>query len=106
MQIEFQPPSEPPQLDPIDWKSVQDKISKLQAATLEQLKQNDPKLAEIQAEYEKAGGDPALLAKRVGAMEARCRGRACRATRNAATNTRPAKKSSANTTTKPKRGGS
>jgi hypothetical protein len=65
MPVEYKAPPEPPKLEPIDWKSVQDKLTKIEAATLDQLKHSDPKLAEIQAEYEKAGGDPALLEKRV-----------------------------------------
>jgi hypothetical protein len=64
-QIEFEPQTEPVKRDPIDWKPVQERIGKLQAASLEDLKKDDPKLAELQAEYDKAGGDPALLEKRV-----------------------------------------
>ncbi len=48
----------------IDWTPVTEGIAKLNSKTLEELKQDDPKLAGIQEEYEKAGGDPALLEKR------------------------------------------
>jgi DNA repair exonuclease SbcCD ATPase subunit len=65
MNVEYKPPTEPLKLDTIDWKSVHDLIAKMQKATLEDLKKNDPKLEEIQAEYDNAGGDPALLEKRV-----------------------------------------
>ncbi len=64
-QVEFEPPKEEVKLEPINWKPVQDKLAKLKVTSLEDLKKDDPKLADIQKEYDKAGGDPALLEKRV-----------------------------------------
>jgi hypothetical protein len=64
-QVEFQLPDEAKKLEPSDWKPVQDKLAKLKAASLEELQKDDPKLADIQKEYDKAGGDPALFEKRM-----------------------------------------
>ena len=61
----FEPPPEKEQPGVIDWVPIKDMIVKLQAATLEELQQDDPALADIQKEYDHAGGDPALLEKRV-----------------------------------------
>jgi hypothetical protein len=63
--IEFEAAPEPIESEPIDWKPVDERIAKLKEASLEDLKKDDPKQAEMQAEYERAGGDPALLEKRV-----------------------------------------
>ena len=63
--IEFDAAPDPVEAAPIDWKPVQQSIEKLKAATVEDLKKNDPKLDDIRQEYEKAGGDSALLDKRV-----------------------------------------
>jgi hypothetical protein len=62
---DHQAKAEPFKRDALDWKAIDAAIAKITAATLEQLKANDPKLADIQAEYDKAGGDQALLNKRV-----------------------------------------
>jgi hypothetical protein len=64
-QAEFEPPVEPLQIDPIDWTSIQQRIEKLKNSSLDELQKDDPKLAGIQEEYEKAGGDPALFDKRM-----------------------------------------
>ena len=76
---DHQAAAEPFKRDGLDWKAIDAVIAKLTAATLEQLKANDPKLADIQAEYDKAGGDQALLNKRLAkwkdATEAAARAR-------------------------------
>jgi chromosome segregation ATPase len=63
--ISFEEEMKPLEYDPIDWAPVQAEIEKLKAASVEDLKKDDPKLADIRAEYEKAGGDSALFDKRV-----------------------------------------
>lgn len=62
---EFELKIEKAKADPIDWKPIQDRIAHLSKTPLEDLKKEDPLLATIREEYEKAGGDPALLEKRV-----------------------------------------
>jgi chromosome segregation ATPase len=62
---EFELKIEKAKADLIDWKPIQDRIAHLSKTPLEDLKKEDPLLATIREEYEKAGGDPALLEKRV-----------------------------------------
>ena len=49
----------------IDWKSINEKIAKYQAMSIDDMKKDDPALFDIQQEYLKAGGDQALLDKRM-----------------------------------------
>jgi hypothetical protein len=49
----------------IDWKAINDKIAKYQSMSLDDLKKDDPALFDVNQEYLKAGGDQALLDKRV-----------------------------------------
>ncbi len=51
-------------LDALNWEPVKTKLADIKKKTLEQLKENDPQLAALQGEYDKAGGDTALLEKR------------------------------------------
>jgi hypothetical protein len=67
--VEFQEPPPDGEKTPIDWESIKAKIAKVKAASLEDLKKNDPQLDSIQADYDKAGGDPALLEKRIAAWK-------------------------------------
>jgi hypothetical protein len=63
--VPFDPAPDPVEATPLDWKPVQEMIEKLKAASVEDLKKDDPKLADIRKEYEQAGGDEALFNKRV-----------------------------------------
>ena len=74
---DHQAAAEPFKRDGLDWKAIYAVIAKLTAATLEQLKANDPKLADIQAEYDKAGGDQALLNKRLAKWKDATEAAAC-----------------------------
>ncbi len=66
---EFTPPIESAKPEPINWTPINDRIGKLKSASLDELKKDDPKLAGIQEEYDKAGGDQALLDKRMAAWK-------------------------------------
>jgi len=66
---EFELKMEKAKPDPIDWKPIQDRIAHLSKTPLEELKKADPLLVSIQEEYDKAGGDPALLEKRLAAWK-------------------------------------
>ena len=56
---------------PIDWKSINDKITKYQGMSVDDMKKDDPAAYDMQQEYLKAGGDQALLEKRVDEWKAK-----------------------------------
>jgi chromosome segregation ATPase len=67
--VEFQEEVSTDEPPPIEWNPIKERITALKAAKLEDLKKGGPLDAEIQAEYDKAGGDPALLEKRIAAWK-------------------------------------
>lgn len=68
---EYDEPYEPFEPDPIDWSSVEAKITALSKAKLEDLQADDEKLVDVRKDYEAAGGDAALLNKRITAWRSR-----------------------------------